>query len=220
MPVVNKTQRPSTVRNVLLSTALATGGALLLAGGAQAQAQGAAPPNGFTPVSGVNGVSRVEMGADGSAQLVMTDGRTILIAAEDVSVVDGIVYLADTALEANALLGSAAAAAGGGGGGAAALGLLGGLGLVGAAAGGGGGGGGTTTPPAPPTNTNPPVFTSVAAAKAAAADQTRKQTLQTKRIGIARSVESAEAGSIPKRSARPCGNHLAKSRRHRNGPRS
>ncbi|WP_291841604.1 cadherin domain-containing protein [Maricaulis sp.] len=166
MPVANKANRQSTVRNALLGTALATGGVLLLAGGAQAQEAGATPPDGFTPVSGVSGVSRVEMGADGSVQLVMTDGRTVLIAAQDVSVIDGVVYLSDAALDANALLGTGVAAAGGGGGGAI-LGALGGLGLLGAAAGGGGGGGGgTTTPPTPPTNTNPPVFTSASTASA------------------------------------------------------
>jgi Peptidase M10 serralysin C terminal/Cadherin domain/Bacterial pre-peptidase C-terminal domain len=173
MPAANKANRPSTTRNLLLSTALATGGAVLLAGGAQAQPGAATPPSGFSPISDLEGVSRVEMGADGSVQLIMADGRTVLIAAEDVSVVDGVVYLADAAIEANALAGAAAAA--GGGGGAAVLGLLGGAGLIGAAAG-GGGGGGSTPPPAPPPNTNPPVFSS---ATTASVDENTTGTVYT-----------------------------------------
>ncbi|RKR03730.1 cadherin domain-containing protein [Maricaulis maris] len=177
MPAANKTNRQSTVRNALLSTALATGGALMLAGGAQAQEPGATPPDGFTPVSGVDGVARVAMGADGSVELVMADGRTVLIAAEDVTVLDGVVYLSDAALEANALLEAAAGAAAGGGGGGAVLGLLGGVGLLGAAAGGGGGGGGSSpTPTPPPTNTNPPVFTS---AETAGVDENVTGTIYT-----------------------------------------
>ena len=164
MPAMKETSRGNFARNALLTTAMATGGAVLLAGGSQAQDSVASPPDGYTPVSGVDGVSRVAMGADGSVELFMADGRTILIAAQDVSVVDGVVYLADAALEANALLGAGAAATAGGGGGAI-LAVLGGAGLLGAAAGGGGGGGGSTPTP-PPTNTNPPVFSSAATADA------------------------------------------------------
>lgn len=157
MPKTNETKQDSIIRNALFSSALAAGGAALLAGGAVAQGGAAVPPGGFSPLSDLDGVSRVEMQADGSVQLIMTDGRTVLIAADDVAVVDGVVHLSDAAIEANALLGGAGVAGGGG----AALGLLGGVGLLGAAAGGGGGGGGgTTTPPPPPTNTNPPAFTS------------------------------------------------------------
>ncbi len=164
MPAMNKKNQGNRARNALLTTAMATSGAVLLAGGSQAQDNVTGAPNGYSPVSDVEGVSRVAMGADGSVELVMTDGRSILIAADSVSVVDGVVYLADAALDANALIGSGAAATAGGGGGAI-LGVLGGAGLLGAAAGGGGGGGGggTTTPP-PPTNTNPPVFSSAATA--------------------------------------------------------
>lgn len=160
MPAAKKSETASTARKALLATVMATGGAVLLAGGAQAQAA-ATPPDGFSPISSVDGVSRVEMGADGSVQLVMADGRTVLIPAQDVSVIDGVVYLSDAAIEANVLTGAAAASAAGSGGGAI-LGVLGGAGLLGAAAGGGGGGGGGSTPttPTPPTNTNPPVFSS------------------------------------------------------------
>ncbi len=163
MPAMKKTSRGNLARNALLTTAMATSGAVLLAGGAQAQDNATGAPDGYSPISEVDGVSRVAMGADGSVELVMTDGRTVLIAAENVSVVDGVVYLADAALEANALMGASATAAAGGGGGAI-LGVLGGAGLLGAAAGGGGGGGGGTTTPPPPTNTNPPVFSSATTA--------------------------------------------------------
>jgi VCBS repeat-containing protein len=162
MPVVNKTEKASTVRNALLTTAMATGGALLLAGGAHAQGEAAGPPDGFTPLSDLSGVSRVDVAADGSMQLVMSDGRTVLIAANDVAVVDGLYFISEAAIEANSLLGASAAAAGGGGG-AAILGVLGGAGLLGAAAG-GGGGGGSSPAPTPTPNTNPPVFSSATTA--------------------------------------------------------
>ncbi|MFT6542204.1 MAG: hypothetical protein ACJAU5_001286, partial [Maricaulis maris] len=162
MPVVNKTEKASTVRNALLTTAMATGGALLLAGGAHAQGEAAGPPDGFTPLSDLSGVSRVDVAADGSMQLVMSDGRTVLIAANDVAVVDGLYFISEAAIEANSLLGASAAAAGGGGG-AAILGVLGGAGLLGAAAG-GGGGGGSNPAPTPTPNTNPPVFSSATTA--------------------------------------------------------
>lgn len=162
MPVTNKTKNASTVRNALLTTAMATGGALLLAGGAQAQGPVASPPEGFTPLSDISGVARVEMAADGSMQLVMSDGRTVLIAANDLTVVDGVYFISEAAIQANALLGVSAAAAAGGGGGAAILGVLGGAGLLGAAA--GGGGGGSSPAPAPTPNTNPPVFSSATSA--------------------------------------------------------
>ncbi|WP_323761805.1 cadherin domain-containing protein [Maricaulis sp.] len=163
MPVTSKTKNASTVRNALLTTAMATGGALLLAGGSHAQGEAAGQPAGFSPLSDVSGVARVEMGADGSMQLVMSDGRTVLIAANDVAVVDGVYFISEAAIEANALLGVSTAAAAGGGGGAAILGVLGGAGLLGAAAGGGGGGGSNPTP-TPTPNTNPPVFSSATSA--------------------------------------------------------
>lgn len=162
MPVANKTEKASTVRNALLTTAMATGGALLLAGGAHAQGEAAGPPDGFTPLSDLSGVSSVDVAADGSMQLVMSDGRTVLIAANDVAVVDGLYFISEAAIEANSLLGASAAAAGGGGS-AAILGVLGGAGLLGAAAG-GGGGGGSSPAPTPTPNTNPPVFSSATTA--------------------------------------------------------
>ncbi|WP_417481960.1 cadherin domain-containing protein [Maricaulis sp.] len=148
-------------RNGIAVAALAAAGAALLAGGAEAQAADGAP-DGFQAVSDIADVASIHVQADGSVQLVMADGRTVVIAASDVMVQDGIVYLADGSVSA-ALEAVAPAAAGGGG---AALGIL-GAAVVGGglAAGGGGGGGGNTTPtPTPTPNTNPPVFTSATTA--------------------------------------------------------
>jgi len=139
----------------LTATAMALAGVAALSSGAEAQ--GGASPNGFQPVSDVDGVSSVHVQADGSVELIMENGQVINIASADVIVQDGIVYLSTSSLEANALLGAEAA----GGGAGAIIGVVAGGGLAAAAGGGGGGGGGGTPPPA---NTNPPVFTSPTAA--------------------------------------------------------
>ena len=143
----------------LTGVALALAGAAALSAGAQAAAQGA-PPEGFQATSDLSNVSDVQVLSDGSVQLTLSNGQTVLIAAADVVVENGIVYLSTTSLEAAGIIGAAAA---GGGGGGALLGIAGG-GALAAAAGGGGGGGGDSPPPAPPPNTNPPVFTSATSA--------------------------------------------------------
>ena len=144
-------------RNRVAAAALAAAGAALLAGGANAQGAGA--PEGFQAASDLANVSSIHVQADGSVQLVMADGQTIVIAATDVVVQDGIVYLSAGSLDA--ALEAALPAAGGGG---AVLGGLGALVIGGGLAAGGGGGGSTTPAPAPTPNLNPPVFTSAASA--------------------------------------------------------
>jgi len=116
--------------------ALAAGVFGLLTG--TASAQGSAP-DGFSAASGLEGVQSHTLLDDGSVQLVMQDGSTMIIPASDVAVVDGVVYV-DASAMGGAGTGAAAAAGGGGGGGA--IGVLAGAGLLGAAAGGAGGGGG------------------------------------------------------------------------------
>ncbi len=160
MTIQNKTDRRNASRTALLGGAMALGGMALMSGQAQAQADGV--PDGYSAANDQPNVSNVERLADGGARVTLSDGRIIVFEAKDVLIVDGYVYLADSALTG---VDFGVAAAGGGGGGGAILGVLGGAGLLGAAAGGGGGvgGGGTTTPPPPPPN-NPPSFTSATTA--------------------------------------------------------
>ena len=153
--------KPDTARarNQIAAAALATAGAVLMAGGANAQ-NAAGAPEGFQAASDIANVSSIHVQADGSVQIVMADGQTIIIAASDVVVQDGIVYL--SAGSVDAALEAALPAAGGGG---AALGALGALVIGGGLAAGGGGGGSSSSPaPTPTPNTNPPVFTSSASA--------------------------------------------------------
>jgi len=140
----------------LTATALALAGVAALSSGAEAQS--GSTPDGFQPISDVDGVSSVHVQADGSVELIMDNGQVVNIASADVIVQDGIVYLSTSSLEAASLIGAGDA----GGGAGAIIGVLAGGGLA-AAAGGGGGGGGPSTPP-PPTNANPPVFTSATSA--------------------------------------------------------
>ena len=156
-------------RNRVAAAALAAAGAALLAGGANAQGAGA--PEGFQAASDIANVSSIHVQADGSVQLVMADGQTIVIAASDVVVQDGIVYLSAGSLDA--ALEAAVPAAGGGG---AVLGGLGALVIGGGLAAGGGGGGSSTPAPAPTPNLNPPVFTS---ATSASVDENSTGTVYT-----------------------------------------
>ena len=161
MTIQNKSDRRNTSKMALTGGAMALGGVALMSGQAQAQADGV--PDGYSAANDQPNVSNVERLADGSARITLSDGRTILFEAKDVLIVDGYVYLADSALTG---VDFAIAGGGGGGGGGAILGVLGGAGLLGAAAGGGGGGGGgtTTPPPPPPPPNNPPSFTSATTA--------------------------------------------------------
>lgn len=100
------------------------------------------------------GVRSVKLLENGDVQLKMLDGRTIVVAAEDVRVLDGgaIMIAEGVAVEiaqfAAAAEAAAAGAAAGGGVGAAGA-VLGGIGLAGAAAAGGGGGGDESPEPSP-----------------------------------------------------------------------
>lgn len=142
--------------NGLAAAALAAGGAAFLVSGANGQGA-TGVPEGYQAASDLANVASFHVQGDGSVQLIMADGQSILIAAADVVVEDGIVYLStasgDAVLEAAIVL----PASGGGAG----LGIIGGIAAVGglAAAAGGGGGGGSSAPASVP-NTNPPVFTS------------------------------------------------------------
>jgi VCBS repeat-containing protein len=144
----------------LTGVALALAGVAAMSTSAEASAQGTAP-DGFQAASDLSNVSGVQVLADGAVELTLSNGQTVLIAAADVVVENGIVYLSTASLEAAAVIGGAAAAGGGGG---ALIGIAGGGALAAAAGGGGGGGGGSTPPPAPPANTNAPVFTSATTA--------------------------------------------------------
>lgn len=156
MTIENKTDRRNATKTALMGGAMALGGVALMSG--QAQAQGGGVPDGYSAATDQPNVSSVERLADGGARITLEDGRVLTFEASEVAIVDGYVYLADSAI-AGADFGAAAAAGGGGGGAGAILGVVGGAGLLGAAAGGGGGGGGGTTPP-PPAPNNPPSFTS------------------------------------------------------------
>lgn len=161
-------------RSRLVAAAMAAGGMAFLAGGA-ASAQSGNAPEGYTPASDLADVASMHVQADGSVELVMTDGQSVIVAASDVLVEDGIVYFLDGAVDAalDAAAVTGAGAAGGGG----ATGILLGAGLLGgvAAAAGGGGGGGSSTP-TPTPNVNPPVFTS---ASSASVDENASGTVYT-----------------------------------------
>ena len=107
------------------------------------------------------GVRSVKLLSNGDVQLKLQDGRTIIVAAEDVHVLDnGTIMIAeDVAVEVAhlAVAAEAAGAAAAGGGGIGATGaVLGGLGLAGAAAAGGGGGGSGGEETQTPTSTARP----------------------------------------------------------------
>jgi serralysin len=158
----NKTRQRSQLSQTLRGAALAAGGMAFMAGTAEGQGQGV--PDGYSAAADLPNVTSVERLGGGDVQLTLSDGRTLIFQASDVAIVDGYVYLADSAISAADF--TVAAAAGGGGGGGAVLGLLGGAGLLGAAAGGGGGGGGSNPPPTPTPN-SAPVFTSATTASVA-----------------------------------------------------
>ena len=92
------------------------------------------------------GVRSAKLLSNGDVQLKLTDGRTIVVAAENVQVLDnGAILIADDVVGEIAQFSAGAEAAGAtaASGGISGAGLaLGGLGIAGAAAGGGGGGGG------------------------------------------------------------------------------
>lgn len=153
----NKTRQRSQLSQTLRGAALAAGGMAFLAG--TAEGQGGGVPDGYSAAADLPNVTGVERLSGGDVQLTLSDGRTLIFDASDVAIVDGYVYLTDTAISA-ADFTVAAAAGGSAGGGGAMLGLLGGAGLLGAAGGGGGGGGGGSNPPPAPTPNSAPVFTS------------------------------------------------------------
>ncbi len=110
----------------------------------------------FQFADAIPGVNSAKLLANGDVLLKLEDGRTILVSAENVHILDGgsIMIAEDAAAEVAqfalaAEAGGAAAAAGGVSGAGA---VLGGLGLAGAAAAGGGGGGGDDEAPAPAPN--------------------------------------------------------------------
>ncbi|WP_339743919.1 M10 family metallopeptidase C-terminal domain-containing protein [uncultured Maricaulis sp.] len=143
----------------LTAVALAAGGVAFLASGADAQ-DASKVPEGYEAASDVSNVASIHVQADGSVELVMADGQSIIIAAADVVVEDGIVYLSTASVDA-AIDAAVVAPAGGGGAGIGVLGAVAAGGGLAAAAGGGGGGGASATPtPTPVPNVNPPVFTS------------------------------------------------------------
>jgi VCBS repeat-containing protein len=150
-------RRAEQARGGLTAVALAAGGMAFLSSGANAQ--GATDvPAGYQPASDVENVASIHVQADGSVELIMENGQSILIAAGDVLVEDGVVYLTDVSVYEAMQASIVAPAASGGGAG---------LGIAGALAAGGGvaalavgGGGGGSSSPAPTPNANPPVFTS------------------------------------------------------------
>ncbi len=112
----------------------------------------------------IPGVRSAKLLSNGDVQLKLADGRTVIVAAEDVQILEnGTIMVADEAAEQITQFSAAAEAAGAtaAAGGVSGTGLaLGGLGVAGAAAAGGGGGGGggdsdddreetATTPPPP-----------------------------------------------------------------------
>lgn len=104
----------------------------------------------------IPGVQSAKLLKNGDVLLKMTDGRSMIVAAENIQVLDsGAIMIAEAAVAeiAQFSLAEAGAAAAGGVSGAGAA--LGGLGLAGAAAAAGGGGGGDDASPAP-TPTPPP----------------------------------------------------------------
>ncbi|WP_203293903.1 cadherin domain-containing protein [Maricaulis parjimensis] len=168
MTIQKKTDRRNASSTALLGGAMALGGMAFMAG--QAQAQGGGIPDGYSAANDQPNVSSVERLADGGARVTLSDGRVIDFAASDVAIVDGYVYIADSALAGADF---AIAGAAGGAGGGAMLGGLGALGLLGAAAGGGGGG---STPTPTPTPNSAPVFTS---ATTASVDENTAGTVYT-----------------------------------------
>lgn len=145
----------------LSAAALAAGGMAFLASGADAQ-DVSSVPEGYQAASDFTNIAGIHVQADGSVELVLVDGRSIIIAATDVVVEDGVIYLStasvDSALDAAVLV-----PASGSGAGAGMIGAIAAGGGLAAAAGGGGGGGSAPTPtptPTPTPNANPPVFTS------------------------------------------------------------
>lgn len=156
-------ERRAELRKTLSRSILAsTGGLALMASTARAQTAENGVPEGFQVASDLPNVVDVRTMSDGSLRLTLSDGRVLAFEAADVAVIDGQVYLAQSAIEG---VDFAVASAAGGGGAGLALGVLGGGALLGAAAGGGGGGGGgTPTPPTPPTPNNAPAFTSATTA--------------------------------------------------------
>lgn len=142
-------------QKLFAGAALAGAAAAYMTAGAQAQSSDA--PQGYSSASGLDGVRDVIVHPDGRVELVMDDGRRLMIEAADVQLVDGVVYVADSAVHAALYPASETGSSGGGAG--ILLGVLGGAGLLGAAAGGGGGGGGGGSTPTPPAN-RAPSFTS------------------------------------------------------------
>lgn len=156
-------QRSGSTRRARLLGAAAVAGGIAMAASGKAQAQ-TGVPDGFQAASELSNVSSIHVQADGSVELVTTNGETVTMAASDVVVQNGVVYVNSAAAQAAGL--TAAAAAGGG----AVIGTLAGLGAIGAAAGGGGGDDAAPTPPPPPpppAPNNPPTFSSAATATTA-----------------------------------------------------
>ena len=118
-------ERRAELRKMLSRSVLAsTGGLALMASTAQAQSAESGVPEGFQAASDLPNVVDVRTMSDGSLQLTLSDGRVLAFEAADVVVVDGQVYLAQSAIEGADF--ALASAAGGGGGAGLALGVLGG----------------------------------------------------------------------------------------------
>lgn len=131
-------------RGMVSSIAVAAGAMGFLVAPASAQG-GTGVPEGYSAASGLADVRSYSLESDGSVRLVMNDGSTLVVPADQVSVIEGVIYVDTAALSPAAPVAEAAAASGSGGGGGAILGVLGGAGALGAAAGGGGGGGGSSS---------------------------------------------------------------------------
>ena len=124
---------------------------------ASAQEEEQAAPEGFLSADDIEGLSEYTLNPDGTAQLVLENGQTVTIEAAQLQIINGQVYVLQTAVDAAGL--SAATGSG--------LTMVGGIaaaggGIAAAAGGGGGGGSGTSsgnTAPAPVDNTAP-TFTS------------------------------------------------------------
>ncbi|MEX0279480.1 MAG: Ig-like domain-containing protein [Ruegeria sp.] len=122
----------------------------------------------------IPGVKSVKLLKNGDVLLKMADGRTMVVAAENVQILDsGAIMIAEDAVAEIAQFGLAAEAGGAAGAGIGSAGaVLGGIGLAGAAAAGGGGGGGgdddspVVTPPPPPDPNPVPSYPSLNLAQA------------------------------------------------------
>jgi hypothetical protein len=96
-------RRDANASGKLTGIALALAGVAALSTSGDAHAQTNGVPDGFEAVSDLQNIAAVNVQADGSVELVMSNGQTVLIAASDAVVENGILYISSSALEAGLL---------------------------------------------------------------------------------------------------------------------